>query len=163
MEDVQAPIHMIRKSRCSNALKTRRSKVNQLRRKRMGPLNQVQQIAHAIREKHDPVPLRRRIRFHHEGDIFGLEALIGRVEILDRDGHGAQSRMIHFLWGSGMFSGDDFENRPIGGLYEIISVVLIDLTKFQMVDVPLREVLGVGARNGHMLHAGEHCGRGHKG
>ena len=162
MVEVHAPIHITRKSRCSNALKTRRSKVNLLLRKRMGPLNQVQQIAFTIREKHQAMPLRGRIGFHYEGNIFGFETLIGRVKILDGDGHVAQSGVIHLLRDSIVLCGDDFENRPIVGLYEIVSVVLIDLAKFQMVDVPLREVLRGGARNGHMLHAGEHCGRGHK-
>jgi hypothetical protein len=70
MLEMQAPIHSTRKSRYSNALKTRRSKPVRLR-ERFRPADEVEDVAVEIGKEHQPVAMIVQ-RGGQERHTFGL-------------------------------------------------------------------------------------------
>src|SRR4051812_32006108 len=106
MLDVHAPSHISRKSRYSNARKTRLNKQglstkasfdqpvrSQLRQLPLA-LDQMNEIAVTILEEHEPVTLifvRRANKF----DVLGLEIQASAVEIIYRDSDVSDTRCAH--------------------------------------------------------------------
>src|ERR1700730_9112459 len=94
MVEVQAPSHIMRKSGYSNALNMRRSTAARGLREGVGSLDEMEDVAIAVTEKHETVAL-VYIRFGQELNSARSQLFVGRVEILDRDGEVANSRVFH--------------------------------------------------------------------
>src|SRR5580704_2428556 len=125
--EVHAPNHIKRKSRYVSALKTRWIKGNQLLRQRMGALNQVQDVAFAIREKHQAVAGGCGVRLSQKLHAATLQRRIGGIEVLNRNRHVAQAGIIHLLIAAVAFGGNDLEHGAVGSLNKIIALVVRNL------------------------------------
>src|SRR5580704_9040466 len=90
--EVHAPNHIKRKSRYVSALKTRWIKGDQLLRQRVRALDQVQDVAFAVCEKHQPVAIGGGVRLSQKIHAASLQRCIGSIQILNRNRHVAQTR-----------------------------------------------------------------------
>src|SRR5690242_3815529 len=114
MVEVQAPSHMMRKSRYSNALKTRR---NTLPPPGSGEgffaLDEMEDVAIAVGEEHEPVAL-DYIRFGQKLNPACSQLFMGGVKVGDGDGEVAKARVLHRLRGSLALRWDNLEQRAVG-------------------------------------------------
>jgi len=124
MVDVHAPIHMIRKSRYSNALKTRRSTPPFGLWEGLGALDEMEDVAIAVTKKHESVAL-VHVRFGQKLNPAGSQLLVCGIEIRYSDGEVANARIFHLLRASFPLRWDNLEHGAIGRAHKIIAVVFV--------------------------------------
>ena len=160
MLEVQAPNHSRRKSRYRKALKTRVSNYyctrdSAARSDRVRAADEVHDVAVGVVEEHQPVSLHLLGRLE-EFHVLGREPLAGRVEILDVDGQMAEPGSLGGLRRARPFRGNDLDHRAIRSLDKHVARIPVIDAEPEMLDVPLRQPLGIGGRNRGVFDSGEH-------
>src|SRR5580658_7520644 len=118
----------------------------------------MEKIPVGVVEEHQAIGAQRE-RFVEKVHVEVLEMVVSLIEIVDGDREMADAGVLvvrHGLRGPRPFARNDFENRAIWRLYEIISRIGIVDIKPEMIDVPLREFFGIGRSDRRVLQALKH-------
>ena len=118
-------------------------------------MNQVYVVSIAVAKVDQPVALDcGRLREKRNATL--AQFLHSSVKIIDGDGQVTNPRVLHLLWRAISDRRNDFKHGAVLRPHEIIAVVSMIDTKIELLDVPLRQTLGIRRRDGRVLQSLEH-------
>jgi len=110
--------------------------------KRFFALNQMAEIAVCVFKEDQPVALIRE-RFSLELHALRLKLRVSSIKIVNGDRQMTDSWSVHFVGAGGAIARNDLKHGSVLSLHEIVAGIFEVDMKFEMLDIPISESLGV--------------------